>query len=315
MKDAPNIRTNSRTKAWACGALPIFDPRRIGWPACWPEWNASSGRHGDHLGFGRPGRSNDRERAGARLRQFQLYCCRGQSIVDCARVVAPYRAEQPDRLSFLPRKNGSDCDLLDDAWRQATDCYVTIVHSGEKFRSNWLSVCVEFLEANPEMIVGFPDWVLTDGQGNVLQEIRAPDYDLYRMVHDAHCMPGPGALIRRSAVSMPNLRNRSFRLADGYEIWLLLGLQGDFIHIPVVTAARQDNTSGLQARLAEYCRARDVLFKQARLPETVHCWRHTARVVVVAKGPWAGMPLLVLAFSASHLAQIIATESPRVRGN
>jgi glycosyltransferase involved in cell wall biosynthesis len=226
---------------------------------------------------------------------FHCIVVEDELIIDFARVVAAYHAEQFGQLNFLPGKNGSVCNTLSDAWRRATGHYVTIVRSGENFRNNWLSACVEFLETNPETIVGFPDWIRTDREGNVLQEIRAFDYDFYKMVHDVRRMPGPGALIRRSAVYIPRLRNRSFRLADGYEIWLLLALQGDFIHISATLAARLDDAGALKERLAEYCRARDTLFNQPGLPKTVQSWRHSARAVA-PKMPWTGITLLFLAF-------------------
>ena len=241
---------------------------------------------------------------------FDCIVVEDEPMVDFARAIAPYRAEQSDRLNILSRKSGRDCDSLDDAWRQATGRYVAIVCSGDSFRTNWLAVCVAFMEANPETIVGYPDWVLTDGQGNVLEEDRVPDYDFCRMVLDAHCIPGPGILIRRSAVSMPSLRNRSFRLADGYEIWLLLGLQGDFIHIPATTALRKDDTSRFKERLAEYRRASVSLFGQEGLPKIVQSWRHCERVDatfvramrIAPESAWTAMRLLFLARLISPLA-------------
>ena len=235
---------------------------------------------------------------------FDCIVVEDEAIVSFARTIALFRTEQLDRLSFLPREKGSDCDSLNDALRQATGSYVTIVRSGDSFSTNWLTVCVAFMEANPEMIVGYSDWVLADRQGNVVQDDPAPDYDFYRMVLDPNCMPGPGALIRRSVVSIPRLRNRSFRVANGYETWLLLGLQGDFIHIPATTALRRNDTGQLRERVAEYRHASDALFNQAGLPGPVHRWRRSSRVhvafvcavTVAPERPWTAMRLLLLAF-------------------
>jgi glycosyltransferase involved in cell wall biosynthesis len=221
--------------------------------------------------------------------------------------VASLEESAPQRVGI----SACDCDSLDDAWRQATSRYVAIVCSGDGFRTNWLSVSVALMEANPETIVGYPDWVLIDAQNNVLDENRVPDYDFRRMVLDPRCIPGPGVLIRRSAVSMPRLRNQSFHLTHGYEIWLLLGLQGDFIHIPGTMALRQDDASRLRERFAEYRRAKVSFFGQAGLPKIVESW-HSERVDVAFD--WAmriapesartAMRVLFLALLVSPLATL-----------
>ena len=239
---------------------------------------------------------------------FNCILLEDETITDFARTV-----ERFDRLSILPRKSEFDCDSLNEAWRQATGRYVAIVCSGDSFRTNWLSVCVPFMEANPETIVGYPDWVLADGQGSVLHNVPAPDYDFYKMVLDPSCMPSPGALIRRGVIAMPTLRNRSFRIANGYETWLLLGLEGDFIRIPTTSVMRRDDMSQLRERIAEYRRASNTLFARASLPKIVHTWRRSARVhlsffcavTVAPEDPWTALRLLVVAFLSGPRAALL----------
>jgi glycosyltransferase involved in cell wall biosynthesis len=244
---------------------------------------------------------------------FNCILLEDETIVGLARAAAPCCTESSDRLSILPRKSGYDCDTLNDAWRQATGDYVAIVCSGDSFRTNWLSACVSFMEANPETIVGYPDWILADGQGNVLRNVQAPDYDFHKMVLHPSYMPSPGALIRRSVVAMPTLRNRSFRVANGYETWLLLALQGDFIRIPTISALRRDDRSRLGERVAEYCRASNTLFTRANLPKAVYTWRRSASVhlsffcamTVIPENKWTALRFLVLAFLSSPRAALL----------
>ena len=254
---------------------------------------------------------------------FSCAVVEDETIVDFARVTAPYRAER--RLSIFPRSSGY-YELLSDAWRQATSGYVAIACSGDSFQTNWLTLSVEFLEANPETIVGYPDWNLVDRQGGLLQAHTTGDYDFYKMVIDPNCMPGPGALIRTSAIAMPTVANCAFRLGSGYELWLLLALQGDFIHIPVTTALRRQDSSELKERIADYCRASDTLFRQPGLPKVVRNWRQGVRVnvmlfyakVLAAHSPWAAARLMALAFShnprgtSQTFLQILADHSRKL---
>jgi glycosyltransferase involved in cell wall biosynthesis len=247
---------------------------------------------------------------------FNCIVVEDHPVAGFARAIASYRAQRPDRLHTLQCRSRHDGNSLNDAWRQATGHYVAIVCSGDSFRTNWLSVCVAAMEANPETIVGYPDWHATDGHGKFLQEVRATDYDFCRMVFDPRCMPGPGTLIRRSAISMPSLRSHSFRVADGCEIWLLLGLQGDFIHVPTTAVLRQGDMGGLRERVAEYRRSSNTLFSRAGLPKVVYNWRHIARLrvaficakMLASHSPWAAA-WLTLATSPRLLTCFLS--SPR----
>ena len=224
---------------------------------------------------------------------FHCIVVEDEPITAFERAIAPNHKEGSVPFDAVPRKGG-DCDSLNEAWRLAAGRYVAIVCSGDTFRSNWLSVSVAFMEANPETIVGYPDWILTDGRDNIVRDEPAPDYDFYKMVLHPSRAPGPAALIRRSVVSMPRLRNRSFRLSNGYETWLLLGLQGDFIHIPATIGLRRNDTSHARERVAEYLRAIDAFFKHAGVPKIVQRWRHSARAHISGHSPWIAARLLSL---------------------
>jgi glycosyltransferase involved in cell wall biosynthesis len=236
---------------------------------------------------------------------FNCIVVEDDSLIDFARAVAPYRSEPCNRLTTLPRQNADDCDSLNNALLQAAGAYVAIVCTGDIFPTNWLSLSVPFLAANPETIVCYPDWAFA-ARVNMLRDDPAPDYNFYRMVLDPSCSPGPGALIRTSAISFPRLRNRAFRLAHGYETWLLLGLQGDFIRIPGITILRRDDFIKGREVIAEYRRATNVFFRQAELPKIVHGWRHLARVHVTFF-----CAMIVSPHSPFVAARLLLSVSPR----
>jgi hypothetical protein len=232
---------------------------------------------------------------------FHCLVVEDEGIIDFAQRIECYYIKAAGRLDAVLRQ-GVDFDSLNEATQQANGRYIAIVTTADVFRNNWLSVCVAGMEANPQAIVGYSDWVGTDEQGNVVRDEPAPEYDFRRMVLDPSFIPGPGALIRRSTVSMPRLRNRCFRLSNGYEAWLLLGLQGDFVRIPGTTAWRRNYAMGTSDSLGEYLQANRRFFKRADLPGVIQSWHHESCANALlfckkrANNRWIAARLLVLDF-------------------
>jgi len=194
-----------------------------------------------------------------------------------AEIIDSYATAHPNKFAHNGCVMPNDRNSLNRAWRLVSGRYVAIVCSGDVPSPNWLSTCVSFMDANPQVIVGYPDWTLTDSKGNALADVRAPDFDFRRMLIETLCMPGPGALIRRHAVFLSALRARSFRIANGYETWLHLGLRGEFMRIPSRVVARPKYAGSESERFAEYLRAIDSLYAQTDLPAVMRYWRRTAR--------------------------------------
>ena len=159
------------------------------------------------------------------------------------------------------------------------------------------------MERNSHIIVGYPDWTLLDDDCAAVHDV-ATEYSFTTMALRTICMPGPGALIRNVRFPPPPLRNRAFRYARGFETWLHLGLQGDFMRIPHQVAARHHFSSKPSLRADEYKRALTSLFASLHLPASMRRWRRSAYVnaalfsawIVAPESLWKSLWLMAKAF-------------------
>jgi glycosyltransferase involved in cell wall biosynthesis len=211
------------------------------------------------------------------------------STDDTEAVVRRYVESHPGVVTYLHHPNCGEAATVNRGWKLATGEYVAIVSSDDPQPPHWLQSCVSWMERNPLAIVGYPDWTLIDDEGRLLEDQRVPDYNYMQMLVDCVCLPGPGALIRRHAVRVADLRNPGFRYASDYETWLRLGLQGEFMRIPVVAARWRKHPGSLTVgntldRAEEYVRAVASLFNQPDLPAPLRAWRARAIINAVLLG-------------------------------
>jgi len=153
------------------------------------------------------------------------------------------------RLHYFRHENRGEAGTTNRGWAMARGEYFAVLSSDDPVLPRWLERTVQFLDENPDVLVVYPDWRIIDDASKVVEEVRTLQYDFETMVAWFYTLPGPGALIRRSAIrDVMELRNPRFKYAPDLDCWLRLGLRGRF----------------------------------ARLPETLACWRRHSGSITVA---------------------------------
>lgn len=163
-----------------------------------------------------------------------------------------------DRVRYLYHPNQGEAATVNRGWKAATGDYFAVVSSDDPMLPEWLERSVDFLEAHPEVVVAYPDWQVIDDSSNVLYPLRLPEFDYERMVAWSHCMPGPGAVIRRSATrSQAYLRDPRYIYVSDLEAWMRLGLLGPFARIPHVLASWRQHAGAATVAVKDKLRARE----------------------------------------------------------
>lgn len=138
-----------------------------------------------------------------------------------------------NKIQYVYHPNQGEAVSVNRGWNMASGKYASIVSSDDPVLPGWLSACVSFMEKNPGVIVGYPDWIMINDNGNELQRIKVFDYSLEKLLGWWHCVPGSGTLIRREALAdITNLRNPECRYVSDMETWARLSLRGEFSRIP-----------------------------------------------------------------------------------
>lgn len=186
---------------------------------------------------------------------------------------------RPYRLFSVENSGEASADNL--AFQHARGEFVAVVNADDPVMPSLFSESVSALESNPELVAVYPDWNMIDENGDLIRLIESKDYSLDLLIGDNVCIPGPGAVFRRSAVR-GDLRNSNFPLISDYSQWLELAKAGPFARIPqalanwrVHSSQTSSNLNGIQQRLEMLGCIKDY-FSQADLPFQIRSLRNQA---------------------------------------
>ncbi len=180
------------------------------------------------------------------------------------------------QIAYFYHPNQGEAVTVNRGWVEAKGKFAAIVSSDDPVRPGWLAACVDFMEKTPAAIVGYPDWIMIDDEGNEIKKVEVYDYSLEKMLGWWHCLPGPGSLIRREVLrDISNLREPTCRYVSDMETWARLSLRGDFVRIPGFWATWRHHGGATTVAASAVARATEVIkfgekfFAQSNLPERV----------------------------------------------
>jgi glycosyltransferase involved in cell wall biosynthesis len=220
------------------------------------------------------------------------------------------------RLLYAWQKNCGEANAVNHGWSLASGEFVAVVNSDDPQSAHWLRVCVDALLGKKDAVVAYPDWQAIDDRGRVIAVHKLGPYDRRRLFRRAECLPGPGALIRRSRVPIDALRREGLYHLSDFDCWLRLALIGDFINVPEMVAVWRAHADGLsetasiRARTEEALRIIDDFYRNPELPVDIASHYPSARGHIsyqCVRIAWRAAPWLAL----RHLARAICLLGPR----
>ncbi|MEQ9812303.1 MAG: glycosyltransferase [Azospirillaceae bacterium] len=184
------------------------------------------------------------------------------------------------RLTVIGQNNQGEAAATNRGWRAARGDYIAVVSSDDPVRPGWLATAVAFMDAHPDVIVGYPDWCMIDRDSRPLMRIRTQDYSAERLVGWFQTMPGPGTLIRRRATLGERfLRDGRFPRTTDLECWLRLSLVGPFARIPGELATWRQHEGSITERpcsvaeALEFVRLARYFHRRRDLPPAIRALR------------------------------------------
>jgi glycosyltransferase involved in cell wall biosynthesis len=189
------------------------------------------------------------------------------------------------KLIWESHTNMGETRTVNKGWGMAKGEIVAVINSDDPLLPGAVRAAVDFMQAYPDLLVAYPDWVKIDPTSKVFEEVHLSDYDYVYMVRRHHCIVGPGAFFRRKAFLLTEMRDPSFKYVADFEYWFRLGLYGPFGHIPQTLATfrvHPDSASVSQkgARMAaEHLQLMDKFYALPGLPTEIrkirneaYCW-------------------------------------------
>ena len=155
------------------------------------------------------------------------------------------------RVIILDQKNSGEAAAINSALELTKGKYCLIVSADDPLCSKELFVrAIDILESNPGIVVAYPDWLMIDDFGKVLNKIVTEDYSEATLVGKFKCIPGPGAVFRTEIAKKVEGRNTTYKFVSDYDFWLKLSRYGSFTRIPQFLAQwrHHENSTSIKLR-------------------------------------------------------------------
>lgn len=144
-----------------------------------------------------------------------------------------------ERIIWETHKNMGESLTVNKGYAMATGKYVMAVNADDPIKPELVSKSVQYMESHPQVQATYPNWLEIDDKSIIIQPIKTWEADYEKMVRYAVCVPGPGALIRKSGLEKVGGRDTRYRYTSDMDFWFRLGLIGPLAHIPELLATHR----------------------------------------------------------------------------
>lgn len=188
-----------------------------------------------------------------------------------------------DNVKSHRQANSGQSAALTAGWSMASGEFIGYLSGDDKLKSTAVRLCAEALIARPHVVLTYPDFETIDTQSIRRSTVRAPEFSRRALFAKLHCLPGPGALFRRSAYEKAGPWRSDFRQIPDLDFFLRLALEGDFYHLPQVLAEFRIHDKSATYRSVSFDRAEEPLrmiesfFSRSDLPEDIRSWEPSSR--------------------------------------
>lgn len=141
-----------------------------------------------------------------------------------------------NKLIIISQKNMGETKTVNKGLSLAKGEIIAVINSDDPLLPGSIQTMVDYMEANPDALAVYPDWVMIDGASQKIQDVHPADYNYLTMLSEHYCIPGPGTFFRKKAIKLTGGRSERFRYLADYAFWLKLGLYGIFVHLPKTLA-------------------------------------------------------------------------------
>lgn len=167
------------------------------------------------------------------------------STDDTLGVLAPFRARG---VTVVSHPNMGEARTVNRGAELAQHDLIAVVNADDPVLSGWAETMARAFADDSGLSAAYPDWRMIDASGRTLREIRTHEFDYAVLFGQHFCIPGPGAMLRRSRLPPGEpVRDPARRYSGDYDLWLRLGLRGRLRRVPQVLATWRRHAAGASA--------------------------------------------------------------------
>ena len=186
------------------------------------------------------------------------------------------------RIRAVSHANIGETRTVNRGFELATGEILGVVNSDDPLLPGAVRSAVRALTSHPDLVVVYPDWVMIDQNGSVLENVTTHEYNYVDMIRWHHCVPGPGTFFRHELADVLGGRDLQFRYVADFDFWLRAGLVGPFRRLPETLATFRSHPGGAtskaqgRAMAEEHLRLVRKIFALPNVPDEVRAVRREA---------------------------------------
>jgi glycosyltransferase involved in cell wall biosynthesis len=133
---------------------------------------------------------------------------------------------------YVRQENSGEARAVNRGIREARGEFIGVLSDDDLYAPTLLDRAVDTLDKHHAAIAAYPDWDIVDELGQTIEEHRLPAFDRNMLICWQWCLPGPGTIVRKSALDKAGGRDPSFRFISDLDMWVRVTRCGDMVHIP-----------------------------------------------------------------------------------
>jgi glycosyltransferase involved in cell wall biosynthesis len=168
--------------------------------------------------------------------QFEYIVVNDGSTDNTIDILQTFISDTTSNLTVINQANQGEAISINNALKIAKGKYFCVVCADDPVLPGFLDVMTKAMENSVNAVVAYPDWLMIDENSKIIRKIRTLPYSQKTLIADCCCIPGPGAVIRRSAIHNNFFRNPKYRFTSDFASFLELSLHGEFVRVPLFLA-------------------------------------------------------------------------------
>jgi glycosyltransferase involved in cell wall biosynthesis len=132
------------------------------------------------------------------------------------------------KIKLISQPNAGESAAVNTGLKNARGEFALVVSADDPLFTPEIFKGVEdFFMDNPGVVAWYPDWRMIDEKGSVIKSISVEEYSEEKLLGWFLCLPGPGAIFRKTLAQEIGGRDSRWKFVGDYDFWLRLSQRGD----------------------------------------------------------------------------------------
>ncbi|WJN51639.1 glycosyltransferase [Pseudomonas asiatica] len=139
--------------------------------------------------------------------------------------------QHPGNFIRYRQVNAGQSAAMNFGWQQSSGELLGYLSADDRLHPRAVEAIVATMAKEPEAVLAYPDFCVIDEDSKHVRTVQTPDYEERLLIANFQCLPGPGALFRRSVWDKVGGWNTGLRNIPDMDFFLRLCQYGPFTRV------------------------------------------------------------------------------------